>query len=98
MYNLLGKIQKVILILVTISFVALVTGFTLHLHLLSHEHFNNRCTICQLLHTTPTQLAPESQIIAFGIVLFENGFEFLSLSPPITFHHEPFGPRPPPAL
>ena len=98
MCNLLHKIRKVTLISMTIGFVALVTGFTLHLHLLSHEHQDSRCMICQLLQTTPTQFAPESQIIALNTALFENNFESPSQSLVITFYHEPFGPRPPPPL
>lgn len=100
MCNLIQITRKAALIIMTISFVALVTGLTLKLHLLSHIHTDNhtssQCTICQQLLTTQNKFTLEPQFNLPDTGSFQDEIEFPLLSPIITFRHEPFGPRPPP--
>jgi len=100
MCNLFQKTRKATLILMTISFVALVTGLTLKLHLYNHKnqdnHNSRRCSICQQLLLTPNQFTLEQQSSLLNTDLLKNIIDFPLQSPVITFHHEPFGPRPPP--
>jgi len=84
----------------TISFVALATGLTLNLHLLSHEHpdnhFSSQCSICQQMLTTQNKIALEQQFNILDTDSFQVEIEFSPQTLLATFHHEPFGPRPPP--
>ena len=84
----------------TASFVALVTGLTLKLHFLSHEHTDNNlpncCTICQQLLIMPNKFALEPQFSLPDTDYFQDEIEFPTQALVVTFRHEPFGPRPPP--
>jgi len=100
MHNFIQITQKVTLIIMTISFVALATGLTLYLHLLSHEHpvshSSSQCSICQQILTTQNKIALEQQFNILDTDSFQDEIEF-SLQPLVApFRYEPFGPRPPP--
>jgi hypothetical protein len=84
----------------TICFVALATGLTLKLHLLSHKHPDNhtssRCPTCQQLLITPNKFVLEPQFSLPDTDSFQDEIEF-PLQPLVpAFRYEPFGPRPPP--
>jgi len=94
--------QKVGWVLTTIFFVAMVTGLSLHLHLLSHhhpeEHDSEHCSICQQLLIKPGKFItePESHLPDFNRL--EGQLTFYSQSYTKTFRFDPFRPRPPPLL
>lgn len=82
------------------SFVAMVTGTTLHLHLLgrshSEEHDAERCSTCQKLLTAPGKFITEPWLIRLDHTPRTDAVEFISQSHVITFHFGPSNPRPPP--
>ena len=94
--------RKVGFVLTAIFFVALVTGLSLYLHLLSHEHpeehDSEHCPICQQLLIKPGKFitVPESDLSDF--TLLEGQLTFYSQSYTKAFHFDPFRPRPPPQL
>jgi len=94
------SIRKIIFIIATVCFVAVVTGLTLELHLFSHKHPDNhsssRCSICQQLLITPNKFASEPQLSLPDTDLLKDEIEFPIHSYVTTFRHKPFGPRPPP--
>ncbi|MBN2314216.1 MAG: hypothetical protein JXM79_09820 [Sedimentisphaerales bacterium] len=94
--------RKVGLILMTSFFVALVTGLSLYLHLLNHEHPEDHdaahCPICQRLLIKPGKFItePESHLPDFNRL--EGQIAFYTQSYTQTFHFDSFRPRPPPQL
>jgi hypothetical protein len=94
--------RQVGFILMTIFFAALVTGLSLYLHLLSHEHPEDHdaehCPICQQLLIKPGKfiIEPESHLPDF--TRFEGQLTFDSQSYTQAFHFDSFRPRPPPRL
>jgi hypothetical protein len=94
--------RKVGFVLTTIFFVALVTGFSLYLHLLSHEHPEEHdaehCSICQQLLIKPGKYitGPESHLPDFNRLIGQ--LTFYSQSYTKDFHFDSFRPRPPPRL
>jgi len=94
--------RKSVLVLMAVSFVAMVTGITLQLHLLSqdhqHEHDSDECSVCQHFLTAPGKFTqgPESQLP--GADSLRSCAE-LPLHTCITaFHRTPFSPRAPPLI
>lgn len=92
--------RKTVLICITICFVAMVTGLSLQLHLLSEshpeKHDSERCSLCQqlLLVTGKFVLEPELALETSGRIECH-----IKLNPNICvkqFHHQQFNPRPPP--
>jgi len=85
----------------TICFVAMVTGISLQLHLLSHEHSHEHdfddCSICRQLLVSSKKFAAEPQIILPDKELYKESFEFLPKFNIIVFHCKPFNARPPPS-
>ena len=94
--------RKAVLICITVCFVAMVTGVSLQLHLLGHEHpeehDSEHCSVCQQLLITPGKfiMEPVSNLPDTGFHAYN--VEFQSQSYVIAFHFEPFDPRPPPAV
>jgi hypothetical protein len=78
------------------------TGLSLQLHLLSEEHpekhDSEHCSLCQQLLIAFGKFMAEPPSILPEFNPQENNVEFQSQSCIITFHFEPFGPRPPPQL
>jgi len=93
-------IRRNALILATVSFVAMVTGVSLQLHLLSQDHSGahdfDHCSICQQLLTAPGKFIREPESRLPETDLFENDAVFPLHVHVIAFHHNPFGPRSPP--
>ena len=85
-----------------VCFVAMVTGVSLHLHFLSHEHPEEHdaehCSVCQRLLIVRGKFVAESETSLPDFILQKGNVEFHSQSYVIAFHFEPFGPRPPPQL
>ncbi len=79
---------------------AMVTGVSLQLHLLSHEHPQEHdfesCSICQQLLITPGNFAPEPQLCLPDIDRDKDNFEFVPEFYITTLHCKPFDARPPP--
>lgn len=94
--------RRAVLTIAIACFVAMVTGITLHLHLLSHqhpgEHDAEHCSICQQLLIAPGKFITEPELVLLDYNLQKDTIEFQSQSYVIALQHEPFGPRPPPRL
>jgi len=92
--------RKSVLLVMAISFVAMVTGISLQLHFSSrdhrHGHDPDKCSICQQLLTVPGKFIAEPETKLPDSDPPGNNTEFHSQSCEISFHVEPFGPRPPP--
>ena len=85
----------------TICFVAMVTGVTLQLHLLSHEHshehdFDN-CSICQQLLASPDKFISELQTTLLDKELYKESIEFVLQLNVTAFQSKSFDARPPPS-
>lgn len=84
----------------TVSFVAMVTGVSLHLHLLGHDHQDkhdlDNCSVCQQLLVTPGKFItePESSLPDYNPQ--KDNIQLQTQPYVIAFHFEPFRPRPPP--
>jgi len=94
--------RKCVLTLAIICFVAMTTGVTLQLHLLSdthpEEHDSKHCSICQQLLISPGKfiLEPEPAIEMGGqIECYVNFHSAIYIK---QFHHQQFNPRPPPTV
>jgi len=79
----------------------MVTGISLQLHLMSHEHsqehdFDN-CSICRQLLITHGKFAPEPQLCLPDTGRNNDSFEFVPEFHITAFHHKPFNARPPPS-
>jgi hypothetical protein len=102
MSYLLRLALKVVCVYSMVCFVAMVTGVSLHLHFLSHEHpeehDSEHCSVCQQLLIVPGKFIVESETSLFDSILQRDIVEFQSQSDVIAFHFDPFGPRPPPQL
>ena len=85
-----------------IFFVAMVTGLSLYLHLLSYDHpekhDSEHCPICQQLLIKPGKFITEPESHLPDINLLEGQLTFYSQSYTKVFHYDPFRPRPPPQL
>jgi hypothetical protein len=79
----------------------MVTGVSLHLHLLSYEHpeehDTEHCPLCQQLLFKPGKFItePESGVPDDGPLI--DDVEFYSQPYVTAFHFESFSPRPPPS-
>jgi hypothetical protein len=94
--------RRSVLMVVTISFVAMVTNVSLQLHLLGHdhqrEHDSDKCSVCQhfLSADGKFMLRPESELpVAYPL---KSNAEFPLQICVAAFHHNPFSPRAPPLL
>jgi len=98
--NLNRSIRKTILIITTVCFVAMVTGLTLKLHLLSHKHpekhDSSLCPICQTLlgNTDKISIAIELEIEETNRTAYSSGFIFQTA--PSFCNITILGPRSPP--
>jgi len=94
--------RKAVLGFVVVCFVARVTGVSLHLHILSHEHPEEHdaehCPICQQLLIAPGKFMTEPELSLADLNRQKGTVEYPSQSCVITFRFEPFGPRPPPQI
>ena len=94
--------RKNVLILATVSFVAMVTGVSLQLHLLSQdrpdEHDFAHCSMCQQLLTAPTKFIQEPQFKLPDAAQFSGAAVFAPYVNVAAFHHIHFGPRGPPSV
>ena len=85
----------------TICFMAMVTGISLQLHLLSHEHSHEHdfddCSICRQLLVSPEKFAAEPQIILPDRELYKESLEFVLQFYVTTFHCKSINARPPPS-
>jgi len=100
--SLVRSLRNWLLLAASVTFVAMVTGLTLQLHLLSLDnpdsHNSNRCAVCQQLLIAPHKFVPQPEPqIDFRTVLP------VSTKPyPRTyfgrFFPASFNPRPPPFL
>lgn len=94
--------RKVGFILTTIFFVVMVTGISLYVHLMSHEHPEEHdpahCPICKQLLIKPGKFItePESHLPDFNRLEGHIKFNFQSYTK--DFHFDSFHPRPPPSL
>jgi hypothetical protein len=80
---------------------AMVTGVSLQLHLLSHEHSHEHdfddCSICQQLLITHGKFTPVPQLCLPDIDRHKDNFEFVPEFYITAFHYKPFNARPPPS-
>lgn len=80
----------------------MVMGIPRYLHLLAHEHPEEHnaehCLVCQQLLIMPGKFIMEPELNLPDFVPQKNNVEFDFQSCIITFHSEPFRPRPPPLL
>lgn len=92
--------RKAVLICMTICFVAMVTGLSLQLHLLSDEHSREHdfddCSIYRQLLITHGKFAAEPQTSLPDKVRNNDGFDFMPEFYVTSFHCKPFNARPPP--
>ena len=93
--------RKTVLICITVCFVAMVTGVSLQLHLLSHEHSREHdidsCSICRQLLIAHGKFALEQELTLDIGDQFERDVHFHSTICVKRFHCQPSDPRPPPA-
>jgi len=93
--------RKCVLTLAIICFVAMTTGVTLQLHLLSdthpEEHDSEHCSICQQLLIAPGKFLLEPELTVEISSQIECCIDFHSTICIKQFHHQQFDPRPPPA-
>ncbi len=93
--------RKVVLIFITGCFVAMVTGVSLQLHLLSHKHAEEHdfddCSICRQLLVTHGKFTPVPQLCLPGIDQHKDSVEFVPEFYITAFHYNPFNARPPPS-
>jgi len=79
----------------------MVTGISLQLHLLSHEHSrehdSDECPICRQLLIAPAKFLPELETSQPDTEQHKEDFEFVSEFYMTAFHHKSFTARPPPA-
>jgi hypothetical protein len=85
-----------------ISFVTMVTGISLQLHLSSHghqhEHDSGKCSICQQLLTVPGKFIVEPETDVHYSDPLGSNVVFRSQSFVLSLQFEPFTPRPPPQI
>jgi len=85
----------------TICFAATVTGISLQLHLLSHEHRHGHdfddCSICRQLLISPEKFAAEPHTSLPDTEQHKGSFEFIPQFNITAFHCRPFNARPPPS-
>ena len=93
--------RKAVLICMTTCFVAMVTGVSLQLHLLSHEHSQEHdfddCSICRQLLITHGKFVPVLQLRLPDIIQNSDSFEIVPELYVTAFHCKPFNARPPPS-
>lgn len=100
-YNLARLDRKAVLICITVCFVAMVTGVSMQLHLLSHEHSREHdfddCSICRQLLVTHGKFAPEPKLCLPDTDRNRDSFEFVPEFYITAFHCKSFNARPPPS-
>jgi len=93
--------RQVVLIFITICFVALVTGASLQLHLLSEvhpeKHDSEHCSLCQQLLLAPGKFILEPELAVETGSQIECYIKSHSTIYIKQFHYQQFDPRPPPA-
>ncbi|MHC4203991.1 MAG: hypothetical protein ACYSTT_05025 [Planctomycetota bacterium] len=93
--------RKVTLILMTIYFLAMVSGVSLHLHLSSHdhshEHDSDDCSICRQLLVSLEKFAAEPQTSLPDKDLYKESVEFVLEFNVTAFYCKPLHARPPPS-
>jgi hypothetical protein len=97
---LLRSARKVVYVVTTFCFVAMVTELSLHLHLLNHEHpeehDSDHCSVCQQLLITHGKFITEPEPGLPDSNLLHDSTEFHFQSYIISLHSQPFNPRSPP--
>ena len=93
--------RKAVLICMIICFVAMVTGVSLQLHLLSdtypEEHDSEHCSVCRQLLLTPGKFLQEPQLCLPDTDRNNDSFEFVPEFYITAFHCKPLNARPPPS-
>ncbi|OHB78102.1 MAG: hypothetical protein A2Z25_23395 [Planctomycetes bacterium RBG_16_55_9] len=92
--------RKALLAFIIACFLAMVTGVSLDLHLLSHKrlqaHDAEHCSTCQQLLVSPGKFVMEPQSSLPDSNLDEDNVEVSFQSCAAALHCKPFDPRPPP--
>ena len=85
----------------TVCFVAMTTGLMLQLHLAidahSEKHDSEQCSVCQQLLIVPGKFILEPELTLETAGQIEHYVNFHPTIRIKQFHHQQFGPRPPPA-
>jgi len=93
--------RKGALILITGCFAVMVTGISLQLHLLSHEHSHDHyfddCSICRQLLVSPEKFTAEPKTSLPDTELYKESIEFVLQSNVTAFHCKLINARPPPS-
>jgi hypothetical protein len=94
--------RKAVLVLMTLCFVAMVTGVSVRLHWLSRDHLEehdfDHCSICQQLLSASGKFIPGPQLSLLDVDLHRDNGELLPQLYVTTFHYNLCNPRPPPLL
>lgn len=93
--------RQAVLICITICFVAMVTGLSLQIHLMSdkspEEHDSKHCSMCQKLLLSPEKFILEPEFVvemAGRIECYTKSHSNICIK---QFRYQQFNPRPPPA-
>lgn len=93
--------RKYVFALAAVSFVAMTTGLTMQLHLLSHEHSqeneSDNCSVCRKL-IAPSKFAAVPELKLDDVEQFEYCVGFRTHSYVTISCPESFNPRPPPSI
>jgi membrane-anchored glycerophosphoryl diester phosphodiesterase (GDPDase) len=98
--ELLGTVRKVVLVVGMLCFLSTVTGVTLQLHLLSHEHNKQHdhedCDICKNFFAVNQKFILNSYTTMVFFEHFARNTQYSKPTIPGLFRLEAFNPRPPP--
>jgi hypothetical protein len=98
-YNLERLARKCVFVIAVVSFVAVTTGLTQQLHILSHEHPHehdvDNCLVCQQLIALG-KFYSETHPVLDNIILFEYILDYYTDTLLIFSQPKPFDCRPPP--
>lgn len=93
--------RKCVLVLVTVSFLVMVTGLMLQLHLMScehpHKHDSDNCSICQQFAALG-KFSCRPQLTLDNAHLFEFDIELCPEILYVSSQSKPFDARPPPLV
>jgi hypothetical protein len=98
--KLLRAARKAVLVVGMLCFLSTVTGITLQLHLLCHEHndlhANDDCDICKNFFAANQKFVLGSYTITAFFEHFARNTQYSKPTIPGLFRLEAFNPRPPP--
>jgi hypothetical protein len=98
--KLLGAARKVILVIGLLCFFSAITGITLQIHLLCHEHNDqhdhNNCDFCKLFFASNHRFFHDSYTVITSFEHFILNIQYSSSTAPGLFFLKVFNPRPPP--